>query len=90
MAKSSAERQAEYRARRATSGEKGDGERRLSTYISTRSDLALERLACRFGVTKKEMLENLILQADDEVKKLLDPDTLEWEFYFDKKPPVTE
>ena len=84
MAKTSAERQADYRARRATSGEKGDGERRLSTWITTGSDLALERLACRYSVTKKEMLERLIIDADERISKTLDPDTAEWESYFSK------
>ena len=84
MAKTSAERQADYRARRATSGEKGDGEKRLSTWITTGSDLALERLAARYSVTKREMLERLILQADNDVKNALELDTPEWESYFSK------
>ena len=50
MAKTVAERQAAYRKGRAEAGE--NGERRLNTWVSTGSSLALDRLAKRYGVTK--------------------------------------
>lgn len=65
MAKTAAERQREYRANRATAGD--NGERRLNTWIDTSAALALERLAVRYGVTKRQMLEKLIKEADDAV-----------------------
>lgn len=62
MAKTAAERQAAYRKGRAEAGE--NGERRLNTWVSTSSFLALDRLAKRYGVTKREMIERLVLEAD--------------------------
>jgi hypothetical protein len=47
MAQTTAERQAAYRARRATAGDDGNGDRRLSTWVTTEADLALARLANR-------------------------------------------
>ncbi|WP_236002484.1 hypothetical protein [Paraburkholderia elongata] len=55
MAQTTAERQAAYRARRATAGNDGNGERRLSMWVTTEADLALARLACRYSVTKREI-----------------------------------
>ena len=78
MAKTSAERQAAYRARRND----GDGDRRVNTWISTQADLALERLAHRYGVTKREMIERLVISADREIVKELQLDTPEWDAYF--------
>lgn len=60
MAKTAAERQREYRARR----NEGEGERRLNTWVTAGADLALERLAGHYGLTKRAMLELLILEAD--------------------------
>lgn len=81
MAKSTAERQADYRARRVTAGE-GSGERRLNTWVSTAAHLALERLARRYGVTQREMLERLILAEDEKILDSLEMDTPEWDAYF--------
>jgi len=81
-AKTSAERQADYRARRATAGEDGNGDRRLDVWVSTGANLALERLACRHKLTKREMLERLITQADDAITRKLEPDTPKWDSYF--------
>lgn len=71
MAKTNAQRQAEYRARRINAGEKGDGEARLNTWVSSKTDFALERLAKHYGVTKREMIERLILHADDQTGKTM-------------------
>lgn len=80
MAKTNAERQREYRRRRATAGE--NGERRINTWVTTGAALALARLARRYGVTQRQMLERLIEQADLEIQKTLDPTGPEWDDYF--------
>lgn len=82
MAKTNAERQKEYRKNRQTSGPDNNGERQLNTWISTSADLALARLANRYSVTKKEILEKFILAEDAEVLKTLKLDTPEWDEYF--------
>ncbi len=79
MAKTSAERQATYRARRPMAG--SNGERRLNTWVSTGTHLALERLANRDGVTQREVLERLIRIEDDGILAGLTPDTPEWDTY---------
>lgn len=80
MAKTAAERQAAYRKGRAEAGE--NGERRINTWVSTGASLALSRLANRYGVTKREMIERLALAADEKVISTLDPDADEWKEYF--------
>lgn len=82
MAKTAAQRQAAYRAKRAFAGNDGNGERRLNVWLSTESALALERLAKRYAVTKREMLEKLIRQADGEIVKSLILDSPQWDDYF--------
>ena len=82
MAKTAAERQADYRARRNDN----EGDRRLNTWISTKADLSLDRLLKHYGVTKREMLERLIISADDEIVKTLQLDTTEWDTYFNVTP----
>lgn len=80
MTKTLAERQAEYRKRRPTSGD--NGERRINTWVTTHAYLALNRLATRNGITKRAMLENLIQEADHKLLSSLDPDSKEWDEYF--------
>ena len=81
MAKTAAARQADYRERRATAGE--NGERRLNTWVSTGAALALDRLAHRHGLSKRAMLERLVLDADEGIVSRLDPDAAEWATYFE-------
>jgi hypothetical protein len=81
MAMSTAERQAAYRKKRATAGENGD--RRINTWATTGTVLALGRLSRRYGVTQREMLERLIVSADEQIVGALEPDTEEWRQYFD-------
>ena len=83
--KTNAERQAEYRKRRPFAGEKGNGERRLNTWISTESSLALERLSFRYGVTSRKLLENLILAEQEKVTQTLELDSTEWADYYEKR-----
>jgi hypothetical protein len=45
--------------------------------------LALGRLSRRYGVTHREMLERLIMSADEQIVGALEPDTEEWRQYFD-------
>jgi hypothetical protein len=82
MAQTTAQRQAAWRARRATAGNDGNGERRLDMWVSTEVDLALARLARRHAITKRQMLEQLIVRADDAIVRRLDPDSEQWDSYF--------
>jgi hypothetical protein len=82
MAQTTAERQAAFRARRATAGDDGNGERRLDMWVTTEADLALARLARHYSVTKREMLERLVVRADAAIVRRLDPDSAEWDTYF--------
>jgi hypothetical protein len=82
MSKTSAERQAAYRASRRTAGSDGNGERRLNTWVSTETYLALRRLSKRYGVTQREVVERLVCAEDDLVLASLNIDTPEWNAYF--------
>ncbi len=81
MAKTPAERQKEYRANRQFAGEDGNGERRVNTWVSTRAALALDRLAESYGVTKREMLERLVINEEEKVLNKIRLDSLEGEAY---------
>ena len=65
MARTSAERQAAYRARRAG---KDSAERRINTWIGAETYLALERLAGRYGVTKRVVIELLVSYEDGRLR----------------------
>lgn len=82
MTTTAAQRQAAYRARRAFAGPDGNGERRLNTWLSTGASLALGRLAKRYGVTQRELLERFITAEDDRILATLQADTPEWDAYF--------
>lgn len=84
MAKSNAERQAAYRANRRFCGPEGNGERQINTFVSTRAAFALERLARHYCVTKKELLERLLISENDRVISGMEPDSAEWDSYFTK------
>ena len=88
MAKTVAERQAAYRARRDTAGVDGNGQRRVSMWLSTGAALAMARLASRYGVTQRELVEKMLLAEDARVLATLSIDTPEWEMYFARKPVV--
>jgi hypothetical protein len=81
MAKTAAERQRAYRASRPFAGEDRNGERRLNTWVSTRAALALDRLAARYGVTKRELLERLVIAEEERVLLGIDLNTPEGEAY---------
>jgi hypothetical protein len=78
MTKTAAQRQAEYRARRND----GDGERRINTWVTISTHFALNRLAKRHGVTRRQILEQLIGDADAAILRSLELDTPEWDLYF--------
>jgi cytidylate kinase len=82
MAQTAAQRQAAYRARRPIAGRESNGDRRLDVWVSSEVYLALERLAHRDGITKRQMLERLVSRKDDAVLRTLDPDKPEWDQYF--------
>lgn len=65
MAKTAAERQAAYRSRRATAGENGD--KRINTWVDAGVALALDRLAEHHKLSKREMLECVLLDAYSEL-----------------------
>ena len=73
MAKTAAERQAAYRAKRPFSGKNGNGERRLNTWVDTSSYFSRERLANRSVVTKRQMVEKLVAAADDKILASINP-----------------
>jgi hypothetical protein len=85
MAKTPAERQKEYRAKRQFAGQDGNGERRITAYVSTRAALALDRLAKSCSVTKREMIERLVVGAEDKLLEGMRSDSLEWGRYFGEK-----
>jgi hypothetical protein len=78
--RTAAERQAAYRQSRPTAGE--NGERRINTWVTTSAALALARLARHHGVTQREMLERLIVAADDTITAEFDPGSRAWDAYF--------
>lgn len=80
MSKSGRERQAAYRKGRAEAGE--NGERRINTWVSTATALALKRLAKRYGVTQREMIERLVQVSDQQIVNSMDTDSEEWSKYF--------
>lgn len=80
MTNTSAQRQAQYRARRVSAGE--NGEMRINSWVASGTVLALRRLARRYGVTQREMLERLIAGADDPIVSALEPGTRAWDEYF--------
>ena len=82
MAKTAAERQAAYRHNRPFAGKSGNGQRRLSTWLNTGASLALARLARHEGITQREVLERLIVGADDANLTGMELDSPEWAAYF--------
>jgi len=83
-AKTTAERQAAYRARQACGD--NDGQKRVSLWLSTACALALARLARRHGSTQREFLEKLVLAEDDKVLATMALDSPEWSAYFQPQP----
>lgn len=72
MARTNAQNQAAYRTRH-TKGEGGTASR-LDVLIADSAKLALKRLAARYGVSNRAMLETLILDAQKALTDTLDSD----------------
>ena len=82
MAKTAAQRQAAYRARRPHAGNDGNGERHLSVWIDTRASLALARLARRYAVTQRALVERLVIAEDERILAGMELDSPQWRAYF--------
>jgi hypothetical protein len=82
MAMTNSERQKAYRLRR----DDGEGDRRLNTWINSTANFALDRLARRYAVTKREMIERLVLEADAAILKSLELDSPDWDEYMNVTP----
>ncbi|WP_236720999.1 hypothetical protein [Paraburkholderia phytofirmans] len=82
MAKTAAQRQAAYRARRPHAGNDGNGERCLNVWIDTRASLALARLARRYAVTQRALIERLVIAEDERTLAEIEPDSVQWHAYF--------
>jgi hypothetical protein len=89
MAKTPAQRQAEFRAKRPSAGADGNGQRQLNTWLDTGAALALERVANRYSVTKRQLLERLIREEDDRILQAIELNSKEWNDYF-QLPAVTQ
>jgi hypothetical protein len=79
MAKTPAERQRDLRARRQFRGIDGNGEREIKVWVNTRAALALDRLAASYGVTKREVIERLLIEEQEKVLQKIDIDSPEGE-----------
>lgn len=65
MARSTAERQAAYRAQRRLAGK--DGDSRINTWVSANAARALDRLSQHLDLTKRETLERLLTEEENRV-----------------------
>lgn len=86
MPKTTAERQAAYRARQSSTNGEGDGKRRVSVWLSTGCTLALGRLARRYGVTQQALLEQVLLAEDERILATIALDSEQWNQYFGVAP----
>jgi hypothetical protein len=86
MGQTAKERQAKYRAKRDTAGVNGNGERKLSMWVATETQLALRRLARREKTTLRAVLERLVREADEANLAALSIDAPEWDEYFGPDP----
>ena len=66
MAKNAKERQKEYRDRQRLNSV----DRRLNLWINSKAYSALERLTDHFKITKREVIEQLIIILDSDVRQL--------------------
>jgi len=87
--KTNAQRQAEYRAKRATAGADNNGQRRIAVWVDTSTALALERLARRYAVTQREILRRLLHDEDQKTLGQIPYNSKEWDDYFGLTAPKT-
>lgn len=81
MSKTNAERQTDYRRKSVDLNDK-DGERRINTFVRSQAYYALRRPAAHRGVSKKEIIETLLIEADELATKEMDIDSTEFDEYF--------
>jgi hypothetical protein len=81
MAKNAKERQKEYRDRQRLNSV----DRRLNLWINSKAYSALERLTEHFKITKREVIEQLIIILDSDVTEIRKLDPIKWDEYFDEK-----
>lgn len=89
MSKTNAQRQAEYRARRPHAGADKNGERKIAVWVNTSAALALERLARRYAVTQRQVLERLLRDEDQRTLDQIPYNSAEWDQYFGLNPGTT-
>jgi xanthine/CO dehydrogenase XdhC/CoxF family maturation factor len=58
----------------------------VSMWLSTGGALALARLAYRYGITQRELIERMVLAEDERVLATIHSDSPEWDSYFARKP----
>jgi hypothetical protein len=66
MALTAAERQKRYRENRKLTD---NGYRQINVWVSTEAALALKRMALRYGVTQREMLERALIDAQERIMR---------------------
>ena len=81
MAKNTKERQQEYRDRQRLNSV----DQRLNLWINSQAYSALERLTDHFKITKREVIEQLIIILDSDVTEIRKIDPIKWDEYFDEK-----
>jgi hypothetical protein len=85
MAKTNEQMQAEWRRDRVYVGTYG-GNKRLNTWVTSKTDSILDRLCSYYGVTKREMLEKLVADADYALNLKHPFGTPEWDKYHNLTP----
>ncbi len=76
MALTNAEKQARYRAARPYA-DNGEGERRIATWVTSHTSFSLERLARHFGLSQRDVLENIIESTTKSVTAKMTEETLD-------------
>lgn len=59
-----------------------NGEKRINMKVSRRADLAIDRLARRHQIGRRDVIERLVLAADEGIFVGMDIDSDEWARYF--------
>jgi hypothetical protein len=66
MALTAAERQKRYRENRKQTE---NGFRQINVWLSTEAAMALKRMALRYSVTQREMLERVLIGAQERIMR---------------------
>jgi hypothetical protein len=59
-----------------------NGDRRLKLTVSRRADLAIDRLARLHQIGRRDVIERLVLAADERIHVRMDIDSDDWAHYF--------